>query len=199
MSHGIDVGGKQPEPLVLLPGDIPLPDALGPAAAITYRTPLQEHPPAADTKAGSILTLTGIMFTVLARLAPNVESILTRGGWERPLAFALLAGFAAVTLYAVVHAFHTIAPRFPKAPPSLAFYGDIARLSRQEYVEKVKALSSEQALDQMIDYNYTVSAICVEKFRQLRMGMKAFKVAFPLWALLMGLVVMDEVAHGKRD
>ncbi|HSB61879.1 MAG TPA: Pycsar system effector family protein, partial [Vicinamibacteria bacterium] len=97
------------------------------------------------------------------------------------------------------HAFHTIAPRFPKAPPSLAFYGDIAKLSREEYVEKVKSLSTEEALDQMINYNHTVSAICVEKFRQLRMGMKAFKAAFPLWALLMSLVVMDEVAYGKRD
>lgn len=193
-----DVRGTQFEPLALLPAEYPLPAKLGPAAAIAYRTPLQEHPPAADTKAGSIITLTGIMFTVLAKFAPNLESILTRGGWEKWLAFALLAVFATVTLYAVVHAFHTIAPRFPDGPPSLAFFGDIAKLSRPQYLETIKSLSAEQALNQMLDYNHTVSAICVEKFRQLRMGMKAFKVAFPVWALLMTLIVMDEVVYGKR-
>ena len=195
MSNGIDFRGVPP---TLGPGEYPLPGGLDPAAALTFRTPLQEHPPAADTKAGSIITLSGIMFTVLAKFAPNLESIFTRGGWEKWLALALLSAFAIITVYAVIHAFQTIAPRFPKAPPSLAFYGDIAKLSRQDYVEKVKSLSAEEALHQMLDYNYTVSAICVEKFRQLRMGMKAFKVAFPLWALLMTLIIMDEVIHGDR-
>ena len=49
-----------------------------------------------------------------------------------------LAGTGAFA--AVVQAFRTILPRFPKVPPSLAFFGDIARLSREEYVRRVEEL-----------------------------------------------------------
>ena len=40
---------------------------LDPAAALAYRTPVQEHLLSADGKAAGMLTLLGIMFTVLAR------------------------------------------------------------------------------------------------------------------------------------
>lgn len=58
----------------------------------------------------------------------------------------LLAGFAGAALGAVVQAFRTIAPRFPPAPPSLAFFGDIARLAPDEYVGRATSLSAAGAL-----------------------------------------------------
>ena len=34
----------------------------------------------------------------------------------------------------------------------------------------MEALTHQQALEEMLSYNYTLSVICVEKFRQLRLG-----------------------------
>ncbi|WP_435010758.1 Pycsar system effector family protein [Tundrisphaera lichenicola] len=161
---------------------------LDPAAALAFRTPLQEHPPAADTKAAAILTALGIMLTLLARYGIHLTAMLTGRGFEKFLLVALLLGFAAPGLAAIIQAFRTISPRFPAAPPSLAFFGDIARLSREQYVEKVGSISHEDALEQILIYNHTLATICVEKFRHLGKGVRFFRWAFACWLLLMVLV-----------
>ena len=56
---------------------------LDPAAALAFRTPLQEHPPAADTKAAAILTAMGIMLTLLARYGTHLTAMLTGRGFEK--------------------------------------------------------------------------------------------------------------------
>src|SRR5262249_47297262 len=148
----------------------------------------QEHAPAADTKAAAILTAFGIMFTLLARYGQHLAEMIWGRGLEKWLLLVLLAGFAATALGAVVQAFRTISPRFPPAPPSLAFFGDIARLSRDEYVARVEGLSHDEALEQMLLYNHTLASICVEKFSHLRWGVRLFRWAFGCWAVLMVLV-----------
>jgi hypothetical protein len=136
---------------------------LDPAAALAFRTPLQEHPPAADTKAAAILTALGIMLTVLARHGARLTEILMGQGLEKFLLVVLLIGFAGLALASIPQAFRTISPRFPAAPPSLAFFGDIARLTREEYVARVGSISHEEALEQILIYNHTLATICVEK------------------------------------
>ena len=76
------------------------------------------------------------------------------------------------------------------APPSLAFFGDIARLSREEYVSRVEALRADEALRQMLSYNHTASRICVEKLRQLRLGLRTFQWAAGCWILLVVILVV---------
>jgi hypothetical protein len=102
----------------------------------------------------------------------------------------LVIGFAVLSLLAVVQAFRTISPRFPKAPPSLAFFGDIARLSREQYVQRVESLTAPEALGQMLSYNHTGSLICVEKQRQLRRGLRCFEAAAACWAVLALVLVL---------
>ena len=161
---------------------------LDPAAALAFRTPLQEHPPAADTKAAAILTALGIMITLLARYGTHLTGMLTGRGFEKYLLVALLLGFAVPGLAAIVQAFRTISPRFPQGPPSLAFFGDIARLSREEYLERVGTISHEEALEQILIYNYTLATICVDKFRHLGRGVRLFRWAFASWLVLIVLV-----------
>jgi hypothetical protein len=172
----------------MLPDQIPMPGQFDPAATLAFRTPLEQPPLSADGKAAAILTLLGLMFTILGRFAPQLGGMLWGGGWARPVVFVLLGGFVLCALAAVVQAFRTISPRFPKVPPSLAFFGDIARLSREEYLAKVEALTPQEALRQMLLYNHTVSTICVEKFRQLRRGLRLFEAAFAAWFLLMLII-----------
>src|SRR4051812_31559408 len=85
---------------------------LDPAAALAFRTPLQEHPPAADTKAASILTALGIMLTLLARYGTHLTEMLLGRGAEKLLLIVLLVGFAGPGLVAIIQAFRTISPRF---------------------------------------------------------------------------------------
>ena len=161
---------------------------LDPAAALAFRTPLQEHAPAADTKAAAILTAQGIMFTLLAKYGTHFQGMLAGRGFEKFLLIALLSAFAILSLWSIFQAFLTISPRFPAAPPSLAFFGDIARLSREDYVSRVSSMSHEEALEQILIYNHTLALICVEKFRHLGKGVKLFRVAFGCWLVLIVLI-----------
>jgi pycsar effector protein len=174
----------------ILPESLPTPRHLDPAAALAFRTPLHEHVLSADGKAAGIITLLGMMFTVLARFGPQVASLVQGPGVLRFVAAPLVIGFAVLSLLAVVQAFRTISPRFPKAPPSLAFFGDIARLSREQYVQRVESLSAPQALEQMLSYNHTGSLICVEKQRQLGRGLRCFEAAAACWAVLALVLVL---------
>jgi hypothetical protein len=174
----------------LLPDRLPVPRHLDPAAALAFRTPLHEHVLSADGKAAGVITLLGLMFTVLARFAgPLSEAVQGPPGVARYLASALVLGFGALSLGAVIQSFRTISPRFPKAPPSLAFFGDIARLSRDEYVARVEALGADEALRQMLSYNHTGSQICVQKVRQLRWAMRFFELAAGCWLLLVSALL----------
>lgn len=164
---------------------------LDPAAALAFRTPLDPHPASADNKAAALLTLLGLMFTLLGRYASTINAILNAEPWRRWTAIGLILCFSTCAFAAVVQAFRTILPRFPKVPPSLAFFGDIAKLSREEYVSRVEALTPEQAVDQILLYNHTTSTICVAKFKQLWRGFRLFQVAVVCWFGLMALVAWE--------
>ncbi len=180
---------KRSGPAELFPDRLPAARHLDPAAALAFRTPLHEHVLSADGKAAGVITLLGMMFTVLARFATNLSELVQPGPF-RYVFSALVFGFAVLSLLAVVQSFRTISPRFPKAPPSLAFFGDIARLSREEYVARVEALSADEALRQMLSYNHTASRICVEKLRQLRLGLRCFEWAAGCWLLVVAVLVV---------
>jgi Pycsar effector protein len=187
----------------LLPDHPPLFRHLDPAAALAFRTPLQEHPPAADTKAAAILTALGIMFPLLAKFGTQLSPIL----WHDPeqsrtfgtvvlaiLAWLTLLGFVFLALGALVQAFRTLSPRIRKTEPSLAFFGDIADLTRDEYIEKVSRISHEEALKNILAYNHNLSIICVEKFAHLAWAIRLFKWAFGCWFILIILIGIREVS-----
>jgi len=171
-----------------LPDRLPMVRHLDPAAALAFRTPLMEHFLSADGKAAGILTLMGMMFTVLARLGTAVDQLLRSGGALRYIVLALLLAFAAMALTVVMFCFRTIAPRFPKAPPSLAFFGDIASLSRDEYVRRVRSLNPQQALEQILNYNHTTATICAIKSNHLRQALRLFKGVAGVWLVLVIIV-----------
>jgi hypothetical protein len=181
-------------PPSILPEQLPVDRPIDPGSLLGFRTPLQEHPLSADGKSASLLTLLGIMFTILARYATHLG--LKQPGRELAnwATILLLVVFAALALGVVVQAFRTLSPRFPPAPPSLAFFGDIARLSREQYLQTIESLTPQQALEQILNYNYTVSTIVVIKMQQLRRAFRLFKLAFIAWLLIMAVVVAQASA-----
>ena len=191
-SHEMDAATPAP----LLPDRFPVARHLDPAAALAYRTSLHEHLLSADGKAAGILTLLGLMFTVIARFGTPLQEILQQDAtWPKLAGGVRLALFAGAALGTVVQAFRTISPRFPHAPPSLAFFGDIAGLSRDEYVRRMCGLSPDAALEQILIYNHTSSLILVTKFRQLGLCFRFFRVCAGCWVVLV-VVVAWRVLHG---
>jgi hypothetical protein len=191
MSSTVPTSNEPPQAAPgVFPDRVPVARHLDPAAALAFRTPLHEHVLSADGKAAGVLTMLGMMFTVLARFGGPLAELIQRDGSLRYLWWALVLSFAGLSLGAVIQSFRTISPRFPKAPPSLAFFGDIARLSREEYLRRVEALSADEALQQMLSYNHTGSQICVQKTVQLRRGMRFFEGAAGCWAVLAGVLVI---------
>jgi hypothetical protein len=166
---------------------------LDPAAALAFRTPLQEHPPAADTKAAGLLSAFGIMFTVLARYGADLSKHLRAPGLEKWVVLLLLLAFGLLSLGAIVQAFRTITPRFPPAPPSLAFFMDIARMPREEYVRRVAEMSQDEALEQILFYNHTLATICVQKFSHLKKGVRLLRGAFGVWLVVIILINLRDL------
>ena len=163
------------------------------AATLACRTSIGSETVGADGKAACVLTLLGVMFTVLARFGPEAGSILRGGGFARAACGVLLAGFAAYALAAVVQAFRTISPRFRNDKPSLAFFAEVARLDRDEYFERVESMTMREAVGQILLYNHTASRICAEKFRQLHRALRCFEGAAGCWVLLLVVLVMKSL------
>ncbi len=172
-----------------------MPHRLDAAAALGFQTPLQEHPPAADAKAGALLTVIGLMFTLLAGQVQSIRAILqaSSGLTQVIVMLAAQVGFAVFALATVIESFRTIAPRFPNAPPSLAFFADIARLDRDEYIRRVEAMTPDEALEQILCYNHTLATICVVKFARLRKAIHLCQGAFACWLVAMLLVSLKMV------
>ena len=183
----------------ILPDHPPTFRHLDPAAALAFRTPLQEHPPAADTKASATLTALGIMFPLLAKFDRMLSHLLAGHSVVAVATSALLIGFAVMSVGVVVQAFRTLSPRFPKASPSLAFFRDIAVFGREEYIAKVQSLTHEEALYQMCSYNHNLSIICVEKFRQLHWAIRLFQGAFACWFVLMVLLLTNLFINARGN
>src|SRR3954453_11909393 len=96
----------------VFPDRLPMPARLDPAAAVAFRTPLHEHVLSADGKAAGVITLLGMMFTVVAKFATQLSD-LVKSGSLRYFFLGLILGFAGSALCAVVQSFRTISPRFP--------------------------------------------------------------------------------------
>jgi hypothetical protein len=164
------------------------------AATLACRTPVGAETLGADGKAAGVLTMLGIMFTVLARFGPELGTLLRGGGFPRAACAALAAGFVLCAVGAIVQAFRTISPRFCKAKPSLAFFAEIARLEEGEYAKRVEAMTMEDAVGEILSYNHTAATICAEKYRQLRRALHCFEAAAACWLLLAVVLVARSIA-----
>ena len=163
------------------------------AATLACRAAIGGETSGADGKAASVLTLLGLMFAVLARFGPELGAALRGGGLARAACAALLLGFTASALCAVVQAFRTIAPRFWRERPSLAFFAEVARLDRDAYVARVEAMTMREAVDQILSYNHTAARICAEKFKQLARCTRCFEVAAGCWVALATILVIKSL------
>jgi hypothetical protein len=167
-----------------------------PCATMVYLTPIGDFIHSADGKAGTVLAVLGLMFTLLARFGPWLDLMVHgRSRAMTVLALALVSVFALAALGAVVQAFRTISPRFPKSEPSLVFFGDLARLTPEQYLARARSLGTDAALAERLKYNHTGARIILLKTAQLWWALRFFEVAALAWLTLATVLAWKAFTH----
>src|SRR4051812_34521600 len=167
-----------------------------PCATLVYLTPIGDFIHSADGKAGTVLAVLGIMFTLLARFGPWLDLMVHgRSRAMMVLGLGLVGVFALASLGAVVQAFRTISPRFPKCEPSLAFFGDVARMTAEQYRSRACSLNTEAALAERLKYNHAGARIILLKAAQLRWALRFFEVAAVTWLILAAVLACKAFTH----
>ena len=175
-------------------GDAPGPESLmGPLRLALY-TPVREYPPLGDRKAVAVLGTNGLMLTVALFFSGAINAVVEgddRFGLGRYVTVIALVPFGCGMLWGTWAAFRALTLPMPTMPETLALFGDIARLDREEYRRRVMDVGYRDALRAMLHYNYSLAALSASKFRLLNRAILCSKIMFPLWmAVLLVLTVL---------
>jgi hypothetical protein len=160
---------------------------LGPAR-LAYFTPVREYPPLGDRKSVMILSLCGLMVMVTCLFQKDIVSMLAGGAAARFV--VLLVGFSwlASVLLAAGYGFQALVRPIPAMGACTAFYKTIAAGSLADYHRILGALSHDDAMRAILNYNYSIAVLSAEKFRLIRKAIIYLCMTIALWMLLMILI-----------
>lgn len=155
-------------------------------AGLVLYTQVRTYPTVADQKAVALLAAAGLMVSVLIFLSEPLGTVMSGPGVSRALlAMAALPPLVALLVTAVWHATRCLFLAAPAMPPTLAFYADIARGEREEYLAAMRSLGYGRALRELLTFHHAVALLCVTKFRSVERGITCLRLAFFLWLLLL--------------
>ena len=163
--------------------------ALSGPARLAFFTPAYEQQSLGDRKARFLLTACGLLATTLLFFLERIVAVL-HGPHPHVGQFliGLLAGFGVAVLVSARFAYRAFIAPTPPMPQSLAYFAHLAAKSREEYVAAMTGLSYRQAVEAMLNYNYTVAVQGAEKFRLVGKSLKWMNAAIPMW--MVALVVI---------
>lgn len=160
---------------------------LGPIRLALF-TPVREYPPLADRKASALLAAFGLMSTVLLFFTDRFRTILTERGYLGDLlVFIPLAPLVVLITVGSWFAIRALMRPAPPMPESMANYPHIVGLGREAYRDRVRGMSYDEVLRDMLHYNYSVASLSAVKFRALDRSLRCLRLSFALWAVLMAL------------
>jgi hypothetical protein len=165
---------------------------LGPAR-LAYFTPVREYPPLGDRKALTLLTLVGLMITVMSLFAGEVHAVLQGDRVIKWMAVVVGLSWFALLILGAYYAFLALTRPIPPMGPCVAYYQDIAAMSLSTYREILEGLSHRGAMRAILTYNYSIAALSEEKFRLIRKSILCLCLALPLWMLLMLVISLRAV------
>ena len=131
----------------------------------------------ADAKAGSILTLVGLIGAVAGAAAPTALDAMKQ---TNTILFAVGIGAGALTVACTcVVIFFTIDALSPRTTSSLSLvsFPDIAKLDGEGYANSVAALSTAQMQRHYAVHNVNLAKIASAKFDDIRVALKWARVA----------------------
>ena len=131
---------------------------------------------AADTKVGTLL---GIITTMLAILA----ALVTHLG-EMPTWVVILTALTAIGLLTgLLFLSFSSAPRTSRPSHSLVYFGSISRTSVETYVERVKTVSEDEFLEDLIRQCHRTAEIATQKYVWIQRAQWAWYVSLLPWLL----------------
>jgi Family of unknown function (DUF5706) len=163
---------------------------LGPAR-LAYFTPVREYPPLGDRKAAVLLGANGLMVSVLLFFSRPIGRIVEGPRpWEARLVVTVLTPLVVLLLLGAWYAFRALTRPIPAMPPSLAYFPDIAALTREEYRRRILALDHRRAVRDMLHYNYSLAVLSVRRFRLVERSLFCSRATFELWILLLLMIAV---------
>jgi Family of unknown function (DUF5706) len=162
------------------------------AARLAFFTPVREYPPLSDRKASVLLAADGLMVTALVTFSGSIEKILTGSDrWASVPLLTVLIALAALILLGAWYAFLSLTRPIPPMPDSMAFYPHIAAMTLEGYRSSVLDLDHPRAVRAMLDYNYSLATLSVEKFRLVDRSLALVRSTFALWTFLLLLIIFS--------
>jgi hypothetical protein len=150
-----------------------------------------------DEKASFVFLFFGIILSVFGIRGDRILLIL--GGQARPggvhslfiLCFLL---FLAAMILSLFHGLRTIAPRLP--PPTanpghqrLYWCHDVLRLPLEEYLIRLRGLTEEAVVQEMVHELYAVMAIEQAKFNRVSRCLRWAVASFAAWVALIVMTI----------
>jgi len=118
----------------------------------------------ADTKAGFIVTMSGVVLGLLFLLEKDLMIDFTRGGIISTSILLVVSAF---------FGFNVIRARLSKNPPQSAIYfQSIEKMTNADYIEYVKKMSEKDILEDYLNNISNISKIQKKKFNNLNWSLR---------------------------
>jgi len=135
----------------------------------------------ADTKVATLVGMNTTMLAVLAALVTRQDFVSV---WLGGLAILAALGLLFGLLFLSLSSF----PRTSRPARSVVFFGAISAVDTATYAERVKAITDEEYLDDLLDQCHRTSAIATQKFRWIRRAQMAWYVSILPWLMTVYLL-----------
>lgn len=145
-----------------------------------------------DEKASFVFLFFGIILSIFGIRGDRILLIL--GGHARPGGFrvvfvSVFCLFLATMIVSLLYGLQTIIPRLqsPAANPDhhrLYWFQDVLRLSVSEYLTRLRALSDEGVVREMVQELYAAMAIERAKFDRINRCLRWAVMSFLLWVIV---------------
>jgi hypothetical protein len=145
-----------------------------------------------EVKAGLVISIYGILFSVLLNSTSGIREQMADWPWYLYL-FVIL--FIGITLYSLYFAFKCFRPRFEnKNPTSVIYFGDIVSdfpeyKSYHAFLENMVNNEAEMSL-QLAEQIHTNSSIANRKFQAVSKSIKFLLAAVFLLIMLVGFLLV---------
>ena len=157
-----------------------------------------------DTKASIILAFIGILVSVtftseylLGGVQTEIENIINywkngTGGFclLSTLMFLSLSGFVISMLLCCYYAITSLKANLKCNYDSIIFFGKIAKLSEEKYIERVNSITEEEFEQDKLSQIHICAKICNEKFKFYNKSIKYLKWGLSLFVWFVFFVIL---------
>lgn len=144
----------------------------------------------ADSKAAPILALQVTLAAASVAQTGQLKSLLDpreAGAALFVVGIALAAVYLGASVVSLALAIQVFVPKTPLAGRSVAYFEDITRMSRAEFIALADSMSEAEIIDDLLAQVHAVSGIASQKFARVRLALYATAVALGAW--LPGMVL----------